>query len=165
MNKRIKQIIDQSDSRYFTNGEMKEILAYTNTLPARFKAAGAVEKHEADAVRYCIDEMRARYPGLEKYHAKGWDRSYRDVQLVVRYIVQSMILDDSSVMEDKLLLWLRTMLAGVDLTPQFISDTYELLTEGFRRKLPEDAFALVEPFLLRTKEVLSDIPEPATASV
>jgi hypothetical protein len=165
MNKRIKQIINGSDSRYLTNAEMKEILAFTNSLPQRFKVAGLVEKHEAEAVRYCIDQMRPRYPSYEKYHAKGWDRGYRDVQLVVRYVVQSMVLDDMTVMEDKLLFWLRTMLSGVDLTPGFIADAYELLIEGFRQKLPADAFELVEPFLARAREILSDIPEPATASV
>ena len=165
MNKRIKQIINGSDSRYLNNGEMKEILAYTNSLPQRFKAAGLIEKAEADTVRYCIDQMRARYPGLEKYHMKGWDRSYRDIQLVVRYMVQSMILDDASVMEDKLLIWLKTMLSGVDLTPQFVADTWDFILEGFRQKLPADVFELLEPFVVRTKEVLSDFPEPAVASV
>lgn len=165
MNDRIRKIINASDSRYLNKDEMKDILAYTTSLPARFKAAGQVEQHEVAAVRSCIDEMRKRYPNLEKFHAKGWDRSYRDVQLVVRYIVQSMILDDAKVMDDKLLLWLRTMLSGVDLTPQFIRDTYVLLADGFRRLMPQEAFAMFEPFLAHATEVLSDVPEPATASV
>lgn len=165
MNKRIKKIINDSDSRYLTNGEMKDILAYTNSLPQRFKVAGLVEKHELEAVRHSIEKMKPRYPGYEKFHAKGWDRGARDLQLVTRYVVQSMVLDDATVMEDKLLYWMRTMLSGVDLTPQFIADAYELLMEGFRDKLPQDAFEMVEPFLARAREILSDIPEPATASV
>lgn len=165
MNRRMKQIINGSDSRYLDKNEMREILDYTTTLPLRFKVAGEVEQHEAAAVRYCIDEMRKRYPNMERYHLRGWERAYRDVQLVVRYNAQAMILDDAQVLEDKLLLWLRTMLSGVDLTPKFIRDTYDLLTEGFRRVLSAEAFEMLEPFLLHTRDVLSDVPEPAVASV
>ncbi|MFQ3594344.1 MAG: hypothetical protein SNJ82_14295 [Gemmataceae bacterium] len=165
MNRRIKQIINGSDSRFLTKEEMRDILNYTNSLPARFKAATQAEQQEAEIVRWVIDQLKPRYPNMEKFHLRGWERGYRDVQLTFRYIVQAMILDDVKVLEDKLLFWLRTMLAGVDLTPQFIRDTYELLTESCEARLSQESFELLAPFLNRTTEVLADIPEPAVASV
>lgn len=165
MNKRIKQVINGSDSRYLSKDEMREILNYTNTLPARFKAGNQAEQHEAEIVRRVIDELKPRYPNMEKFHLRGWERGFRDVQLVYRYAVQAMILDDVTVLEDKLLFWFRTMLSGVDLTPKFVRDTYEFLTESARMKLPAEAFELLEPMLNRITEVLSEIPEPAVASV
>lgn len=165
MNRRIKQIINNSDSRFLNKEEMREILNYTNSLPARFKAATQAEQMEAEIIRWVIDQLKPRYPNMEKFHLRGWERGYRDVQLTFRYIVQAMILDDVKVLEDKLLFWLRTMLAGVDLTPQFVRDTYELLTESCEARLSQESFELLAPFLHRTTEVLSDIPEPAVASV
>lgn len=165
MNRRIKQIVNGSDSRFLTKDEMRDILNYTNSLPARFKAATQAEQQEAEIIRWVIDQLRPRYPNMEKFHLRGWERGYRDVQLTFRYIVQAMVLDEVRVLEDKLLFWLRTILAGVDLTPQFIRDTYVLLTESCEARLSPESFELLAPFLHRTTEVLADIPEPAVASV
>lgn len=165
MNRRIKQIVNSSDSRYLHKDEMREILNYTNSLPARFKAATQAEQQETEIIRWVIDELRPRYPNMEKFHLRGWERGFRDVQLTFRYAVQAMILDDVTVLEDKLLFWFRTMLAGVDLTPQFVRDTYELLTESCEARLSPESFELLAPMLHRITEVLSDIPEPAVPSV
>lgn len=165
MNRRMKQIINGSDSRYLNKEEMKEILGYTTSLPARFKASGNVEKLETEIVGWVIEQLKPRYPNMEKFHPRGWERGARDILLTLRYAVQAMILDDVSVLEDKLLFWFRTMLSGVDLTPKFIRDTYELLTESCRDRLAPETFTLLEPMLERITEVLSDIPEPVVASI
>jgi len=60
---------------------------------------------------------------------------------------------------------LRTILAGLNFTPEFNRDTYTYLKQGFRQSLRPDTFNKVEPYLNRTIEIMSDFPMPATPAV
>jgi hypothetical protein len=165
MNSRIQKLFNAADSRYLNAEEQTVILEYAASLQARFRTAAAVEAKEQAAVKYCIDEMRKRYPNFDKFHEQAWGKAFRDVQLTVRYCVQAMLLDDVGVLDDKLLVWLKTILASFNFTPQFNRDTYMLLKDGFRRLLPPEDFRMMEPYLNRNIETLSDFPEPAVPAV
>lgn len=165
MNKRLTKLVQNSDSRYLTPEEQEEILSYTESLPARFRVAAMVAEKEQFAVRHCIDEMRKLYPNFERHHDQAWQKAYRDVQLATRYAVQAMVLDDTAMLEEKLLYWLRTILASFGFTPKFVHDTYRLLAEGMQKNLPEEAYAMMKPVLDRIIDVLSQFPEPVTPTV
>jgi len=165
MNKEITQLLIGSDSRYLTADERQSVLEYTNGFAERFRILSLIEESEDAAVRFCIDNTRKRYPNFDKYHTTAWAKAFRDVQLTTRYMAQSMLLDDIGILEEKLLFWLRTILAGLNFTPEFNRDTYTFLKQGFRQSLPPDAFGVFEPFLNRTIEVMSDFPAPATPAV
>lgn len=165
MNNRIKQLILGSDSRYLTDEERSEIGGYLDGFAKRLEVMALVEEAEDNAVRFCIDNTRKRYPNFDKYHDKAWAKAFRDVQLTTRYMAQAMLIDEMSLLEEKLLFWLRTILAGFNFTPEFNRDTYTYLKEGFRQSLPPDAFAMMEPYLNRTIDVMSNFPQPATPAV
>jgi Phycobilisome protein len=162
MNNRISEILVGSDSRYLTAEEREEVLEYTNGFPERFRIVGLIESNEEAAVRFCIDNTRKRYPN---FHTSAWAKAFRDVQLTTRFMAQAMLLDEMGILEEKLLFWLRTILAGLNFTPEFNRDTYTYLKQGFRQNLPPDAYAVFEPYLDRTIEVMSDFPAPATPAV
>ncbi len=165
MNTRISQLLVGSDSRYLTPEERQTVLDYAHGFDERFKFVSMIEENEDTAVRFCIDNTRKRYPNFDKYHATAWAKAFRDVQLTTRYMAQAMLLDDMGILEEKLLFWLRTILAGFNFTPEFNRDTYTYLKQGFRQSLPPDAFAAFEPYLDRTIEIMSDFPAPATPAV
>lgn len=165
MNERLRSIISDSDGRYLTKEEMKEILAWTTSLPARFKAAANVEEKELAIARWVIDDLKRRYPNFTKYHYQGWEKGSRDLQLTLRAAAQAMILNDITNLEDKVLFWFRTILSGVDLTPKFVSESFTLLRDACKQQLAAESFTLLEPYLTRMIEVLADIPEPAVPAV
>lgn len=165
MNNRIKKLLLQSDSRYLTSEEKEEVTKYMEDFQRRLEITGMIEEAEDSAVRFCIDNTRKRYPNFDKYHEKAWAKAFRDVQLTTRFATQAMLLGEMSVLEDKLLYWLRTILAGLNFTPEFNRDTYTFLKEGFRQSLPPDAFGELEPYLSRTIDIMSDFPAPATPAV
>ncbi|MCY2982491.1 MAG: hypothetical protein NTY15_02505 [Planctomycetota bacterium] len=165
MNNRISEILVGSDSRYLTEEERKEVLDYVKGFDERFRVMALIEANEDAAVRFCIESTRKRYPNFDKYHGSAWAKAFRDVQLTTRYMAQAMMLDEISILEDKLLFWLRTILAGLNFTPEFNRDTYTYLKQGFRQSLPPDAFTVFEPFMNRTIEIMSDFPAPATPAV
>lgn len=165
MNNRIKKIILGSDSRYINSDERDEVKNYLSELEQRLDILSLVEEAEDGAVRFCIENTRKRYPNFDKYHDKAWAKAFRDVQLTTRYIAQAMLIDEISMLEEKLLYWLRTILAGLNFTPEFNRDTYTYLKEGFRQALPPDAFVRIEPFFDRTIDIMSSFPNPANPAV
>ncbi len=165
MNNRINNIILGSDSRYLTREEVDELAEYMTSFQARLETVQLIEENEDSAVRFCIDNTRKRYPNFDKYHASAWAKAFRDVQLTTRFMAQAMLIDEINILEDKLLFWLRTILSGLNFTPEFNRDTYTFLKQGFRQSLPPDHFARFEPFLDRTIEIMSDFPMPATPAV
>lgn len=165
MNNKINTILLDSDSRYLTPEESSELLAYTTTFAERLEAVKLIEENEDAAVRFCIENTRKRYPNFDKYHGSAWAKAYRDVQLTTRYMAQAMLVDELSILEDKLLFWLRTILSGLNFTPEFNRDTYTYLKQGFRQTLPPETFAKFEPYLNRTIQIMSDFPMPATPAV
>ncbi len=165
MYSRMMQIVNASDSRYLNAGEHDQILAFCTSMPKRLQAAKQVEQKEVDIVNLVIAEMKKRYANFPNLHDRAWEKGFRDIQLVLRYNVQGMLMDDLDMASEKLLFWFRTIVAAVGMTPRFMSDTYTLLRDACRQRLPADTFALLEPHLNKTIAVLSDIPEPHRPAV
>jgi hypothetical protein len=165
MNPMLQDIIHESESRYLTKDEMQKVVAFTTSLPARFKAASAVEQKEEAIVRGVVEQIKRRYPNFERYHPSAWEKSFRDIQLSLRYTVQAMVWDDPNSQADRLLHWLATIFMSFGFTPQFNRDTYTFLREAVRQNVPAEAFSLLESFLETNIEILGSIPEPAQALV
>ena len=165
MNNRITQLVTGSDSRYLTEEEQSEVLQYMDAFKSRMQVVALIEENEDAAVRFCIDNTRKRYPNFDKYHLHAWAKAFRDVQLTTRYMAQALLIDEMGTLEEKLLFWLRTILSGLNFTPEFNRDTYTYLKQGFRQNLPPDAFSQFEPYLDRTIEIMSDFPAPAIPAV
>ena len=165
MNTRFATLIEDAESRYLTEGEQQEFLHYAQSLPSRFQASAAIEAAESAIIEESVSQIRKDYPNMEKFHYSGWDKAKRDMQLVLRHCTVAMITDDLAGLDDRLLYWLRTILASVNLTPKFVHDSYGYMRSACQANLPEDAFALLEPALQRTIDVLSDFPEPHSPAV
>lgn len=165
MNPRYLKIVAECDNRYPTPEEEQELVEFARSVPRRFEVARLVEKVEQEAVKHCIDETKKRYPNFAGHHEFAWAKAFRDVQLTVRTNVQAMLVGDMRLLDEKLLFWLKTILASFAFTPRFNRDTYTFLRDGFKSRLPADAYALLEPYLNRNIEILSDFPEPAVPAV
>lgn len=165
MYSRMMQTLNATDSRYPNAQEQEEIMGYLTSVPKRMQAMRQVEQKELEMVNQAVAEMKKRYPNFANLHDRAWDKAVRDMQLILRYNVQGMLMDDPEMASEKLFFWFRTIVASVGMTPKFMHDTYTLLRDACKQKLPADAFQLLEPHLERTIEVLSDIPEPHRPAV
>jgi hypothetical protein len=165
MTPRLARMLTAAGGRYPTPDERQALLDFAESLPRRVKAAELVEQTESAVVRGVIEEMQRRYPNFARYHEQGWDKVGRDLELVVRHDAQAVLADDPELLDEKVLVWLRTVLAALNITSGFVRDAFTLLRDGFRAALPAEAFGLLEPALTRNIEVTSDFPEPATPAV
>jgi hypothetical protein len=165
MTPRLARMLTAAGGRHLTPDERRELLDYAESVPRRVEAAEAVEEAEEAVVAGAVEELQRRYPNFERYHEQAWEKIGRDLALAARYAVQATLADDAELLDEQVLLWLRTVLAALNLTPGFVRDAFTLLRDGFRAALPADAFDLLEPALDRTVEVTSDFPEPAMPAV
>lgn len=161
----LMKTLNATDGRYLTPDEEKQVLGYAQTLPKRLELARIIEKHEREIVDGAVEKMRVAYPRFTQYHQLAWEKTFRDMQLVLRYNIQGLLMDDIEVGPEKLFYWLRTIVASFHITPQCMRDAYTFLREGVRKHVSADGFELLEPYLNRTIEVMSDFPEPATPAV
>ena len=105
------------------------------------------------------------YPNFTRYHAVGWEKGYRDMQLLLQYIAKAMLVDDVRLLDDQVLTWVRTIFKSLNFTPKFLRDSYTLLRESVKVAVKPRTYALLEPYLTHTIHYLSDIPEPVRPEV
>ena len=165
MPSRMMTAVNNADSLYLSTEEQRVLVEYAKSLPRRMLAARQVEQKEGEIADLTIAQLQDLYPNFESYHEGGWDRVRLDLTLVLRCLVQAMLMDDPDVAKDKVLSWLRSMFESLSFSPQFVADTYSTLLEATKQELPEEAFALLEPYLRDALKYLSDFPEPAFVAV
>jgi hypothetical protein len=165
MNARLQKLALAAEGRYFQPAERHELLELAKSLPSRLHASDQIQQKEEAIVAAVMQEMQKRYAKFAKQHEHAWAKAFRDVVLVLRFDVQAMVCDEMRWLEEKVLFWLRTMLAAGNFTPQFIRDCFTLLREQVKLQVNPESFTWLQPYLDRNIEVLSDIPEPAAPAV
>ena len=148
-----------------TPAERDRLAGYAATARHRLAALREVEGAERPIIEATLDALKLLYPNFARYHAAGWDKGYRDVQLLLAFMARSMMLDDPRLYEDQVLTWCRTIFKSLNFTPKFLRDSYTLLRDEVRRRVTPRAFTFLEPYLDHTIVYLSDIPEPARPEV
>jgi hypothetical protein len=119
------------------------------------------------------------YPFIEK-HELAQGKCYRDVHYVSAYSTMAMLMNDPEWFRDKLLIWLKTILQAfhfpardqkaeasksqrivsleADKLPQprsSIFETYSRLKQNYKERLSPESYALIEPMLQLSCDILS----------
>ncbi|MGL4422410.1 MAG: hypothetical protein ACRCZF_17200 [Gemmataceae bacterium] len=153
------------DGRYPTEAEEGAVLNWAYSLPKRLQAANQLAQKEQDIVREAIDEMKPMYPRFPAQHDRAYEKGARDLQLVLRYAVQGMIVDDADMPQEKLFIWYGTIIRGLGLTPQFTRDSCQAVYAACRRHLSEELFEVASPYLRRMVDDVPAFPEPMKPAV
>ncbi|HLW65705.1 MAG TPA: hypothetical protein VKS79_10325 [Gemmataceae bacterium] len=164
MNSQLQSLVRGAEGRYFHADERRALLTQAASLPARFQAADQVQEHEDVIVQAVIEAMQQRYPESSAIKGPALAKTQNDVQLVLRFNVQAMILDHMRWLDEKVLFWLRTVLAAGNFSPKFSRDCFTLLRDQVAKHTSPQTAALLQPYLDRNIEVLSELPEPAATS-
>lgn len=151
--------------RYPTAAEEAAVLDWAASAPRRLQAANLIAQKEAQIVRDAIEHMKPRYPRFGPQHERAYEKGERDLQLVLRYAAQGLIVDDADMAQDKLFTWYGTIIRSLGLTPQFTRESCRAVVDGCRRHLPAEAFAVAEPYLERMADDVPTFPEPMKPAV
>jgi Phycobilisome protein len=151
--------------RYPTAEERDRLCEYASSVRARLVAVQEMQQIEHDVIVTTIERIKQLYPNFTRYHAVGWEKGYRDLQLLLQYMTKAMYLDDAHYYDHQVLTWVRTIFKSLNFTPKFLRDSYTILRENVRSRAKPRTFALMEPYLTHTINYLADIPEPVRPEV
>lgn len=151
--------------RYPTDAEETAVLEWAASAPRRLQAANLIAQKEQQIVHEAIEYMKPRYPRFGAQHERAYEKGERDLQLVLRYAVQGMVLDDADMPQEKLFVWYGTIIRSLGLTPEFTRDSCQAVVQGCRRHLPSETFAVAEPYLERMAADVPNYPAPMKPAV
>lgn len=153
------------DNRYLTRQERDDILGYAQSSKSRLDVFDELKRHARAVSEEMVEEMKKLYPNFQKYRTYGWEKAARDVELTILLAANALLLGDKNSLNERFLIWFRSILKSQHFTPQFVEDTYRIVEQRMMEKLSAAASEMARPFLNHLTKFLSDIPEPATPEV
>lgn len=148
-----------------TPDERDRLTTYAQSARSRFAAMQEVEAQGDAIVEDVMAQMKQMYPNIPRFHVQGFEKGYRDNRILLTYMAKCMLLDDPRLLDEQVLVWVRTLFKSFNFTPKFIRDNFTLMRETVRKRVKPRTFMLMEPMLNHTIEFMSDIPEPVRAEV
>jgi hypothetical protein len=176
----LKALFKDAESRHFNDAEFDLYLSIYPEGHARVAAAREVKAVDGQIIKKVITCIYEIYP-YEQKHQLAVAKCIRDVRYVSAYATGCMLMGDLQWFEDKLLLWMKTIIQSFgypDIPPgttkRYFSDpeilahiatlkpnqrsiyeTYRGILEEFRANLSPAAFAEMQPYLQRAIDVLA----------
>ena len=156
-------VLEASRGRHLTD---EELALLRSTLPAhaaRAEAARAIREAEPAVVAEVVRQVLSEF-AFDEAHEYSPAKCTRDVSSVSAYATLAMVLDDARWLDDRLLLWLRTILhafcfparrqrrrtvfggGGSDEPHEAIRVTYEGLARRMEAAIGPEHWALAGPF-------------------
>ncbi|MCS6782862.1 MAG: hypothetical protein RMI89_02450 [Gloeomargarita sp. SKYBB_i_bin120] len=150
----LNHITLQADGRYVTPEEWQPVQTYLAQLRQRFSAYSKIQAAADQILQEVERRLLQRAPRI--FHKGQRDMSAicrRDRADVLRYICATLLTGDITAYKQRLLCWLQTIARSFQ-DQVAARQTYEVLGEVLKEKLPPQEFALVRPIVEVTAEML-----------
>ncbi|MEM6731682.1 MAG: hypothetical protein AAF658_09005 [Myxococcota bacterium] len=156
MNTQLNDIMTAAEGRYITKGEQTIIREYVGGLERRLHAADEVQNKERAMSEKATRAVIDAYPEYERDHDQAFEKSVRDMTLMLRYAAMAMVKNDKEWLNDAVLLWFATILRGIGFTRNFVHDTYATLEEAMKSDVSPETFELMQPYVEHIRVTLSE---------
>ncbi|MFQ3671172.1 MAG: hypothetical protein SNJ84_06915 [Verrucomicrobiia bacterium] len=178
---KLSVLFKQAESRHFKDEEFDTILDEFPDLAPRVDACKEIRQKDVAIISKVVKEVFSQYD-YNQFHDHASAKCPRDVRYVVTYACAAMLANDPQWFEDKLLIWLKTILQAFEFPPRkpgagktlfadeqlekalaplpqktmSIYHCYYRLRQEMQRELSESSYRLIEPFLTQSLEVLTE---------
>jgi hypothetical protein len=151
----LRNLLKVEPGRYLTLEEEQRVLAEDPYLEPRLEAMRDARDFEKTIVGSAVDLVLRKYEFEQRYET-GRAKCMRDVGAVFRWSVYCMVIDDVTVLENKLLYWMRTVIQSFEFPGknQSIQYAYTLLRKESARLLKPTTMQLLDPFLATAENIL-----------
>jgi hypothetical protein len=175
----LQAIFKAAESRHLTNQELDVYISLVPEYTSHAEAAREVASVEEAVVQAVVKDIFILYP-YEKKHQLAFGKCIRDISYVSAYATQAMLMNDPQWFEDKLLIWLKTILqafefpeptqkatnlfskpadalheTGLSQKQRSVFATYSRLKHYYQEKLSPTAFDLMASYLQQAIDTLS----------
>jgi len=174
-------VFKNAESRHFKDEELDLILREYPDKAMEIAAAKEIREKDVAIVNRVVKEIFSQYD-YEKLHDFSSPKCTRDVRYVVAYSCMAMISGEPQWIEDKLLIWLKTILQAFDFPERTrpmsgvlfadqelekalekqpkkvksIYHTYYRLRQEMAKELQPEHYELIEPYLTLSLDVLCE---------
>ena len=179
----LRSLFFNIEARHPTESELRLYCEVVPECTHRARAARDVARVEDDVVKQTVAEVFIDFP-FEQHHPQAYAKCIRDVKQVSIYATQTMLMDDPDWFEEKLLLWLRSILQAFNFPARqepkpgllarigqrfskpvppppplpdgrdAIHATYSLLYQLYQETLSADTFKLMDAPLRQAVDIL-----------
>lgn len=174
---RLKLMLQQAEGRLFSDDELRVLGNIFPSLQPRCHAGREYGALLPEVVARVVDEINGCYP-MEDYNEVAVQKTDRDMSYTLAYAEHAMILNDPNWFDNKLLIWLKTMLRAFEF-PDYLPEAdipeplekklralppkaraifhgYERVREEMRTRMAERNYELMEPFLRQINQTLME---------
>ncbi len=174
-------LFKDAEARHLSDDELETVLGVFPELAPEAQACREVREVEKKVVKRVVREIFSQYDYTE-HHEHAMAKCPRDVRYVVAYATASMLFRDHSYFDDKVLIWLKTILQSFDFPKRKVSSsgalfadekledalaqqpqkrqsvfhTYYRLREEMGKSISAESFQKLEPFLTQALTTLTE---------
>lgn len=141
MHPQINAIFDEAEKRYLKPEELEILNTYVDSLPKRMETYRRLRDMEVEIMQPVADQLQAALPNERQ---DDLERCLKNALLMLRYCAMSMLLNDDSFVQDRLLGWLEKS-AQVYKTYSIDSMLYRLLNQRLSQTLTPQQLNLLKP--------------------
>jgi len=178
---RLGPLFREAESRHFRPEEIQIILAERPDLAPEVAAVSAVREIDLSVIQRVVKEVFAQFD-YEQFHDYATAKCTRDIRYVITYACAATVAKDLRWFDDKLLIWLKTILAAFNFPartsgagggmfadevleerlkelPQRTQSTfycYYRLRQEMEKELAPDHFRIIEPSITLALNVLTE---------
>jgi hypothetical protein len=157
----IEAVLDEAENRYLKPEELKDVATYVMSLPDRADAYRAVRDNELTVMQQVADQLQAELP---RAATAAIEHSLKNGILVLRYCAMSMLLDDETFVQTRLLNWLSESIQTQD-AGAIDAALYPLMIENLTQTLTSKQLTFLEPLLTLAQNALLQSAETEMLTV
>lgn len=160
MHPNLESIFDEAENRYLSADELGLISQYVESLPGRLDSYRNLRDNELEIMQLVANDLQAQLP---QSSVDVLERSVKNGLLILRYCAMGMLLNDETLIRDRLLGWL-TELSKVYDTTEIDSVLFRLMHQHLGRMLPPQQMTLLAPMLeMVQSELLGETAQAPSA--
>jgi hypothetical protein len=146
----------QTEGRYASDIELQFMTDYAASYSLRlttYRKIQAAEAQIVEQVKACIQQIE---PGLPVYsNPEISAKCQRDMMFVLRYAAIALLINDTSIYQERVLLWLQTIMRGFKEHQRHSELTYRVMQDVVKQFLQPAEADLFTPILELARLALS----------
>lgn len=158
MQPKIDTLFDEAENRYLKPEELGVISQFVESLPERMETYRIVRDRELEIMQPVADQLQAQLP---QENVQLLERSIKNALLTLRYCAMGMLMNDETLLKERLLNWLGQSLEVYD-TRAVDTVVFRLLGQRLSQVLTPKQLSLLNPMLTLAQTTLLK-QEPSVA--
>lgn len=144
-----------ADGRYASDEELLFLREYLQSARLRFQLYQKLQKLEVQVVQTVLERLKAEDPTLLQVGGQDLTAKWqRDTVRTLRYIAASLLINDTEIFKERMLLWFQTIMRSFQ-TQRSCEATYRVMQAVIKRHLSAEEAELVCPILELSRSMLS----------